>query len=524
MPVPGELRDAATPDEVNIRLEARQPVTDATFGVSLPPAKQPVKHRLVVLGDSLSHGFQSDAIFNTDLSYPAMIARHLGWYDHFRHPQYRSFGGLPLNLEYLARTLEEKYGPQVDWWNVASAGFTAYHLLEEIRGYWERGAGSQVPRISGILHNLAVSGFDINDLMTCTAETEREAMTSDPNLFWPPIVHHARSLMARYVLESARDPVTGAALTPVEAATALGEDGGIETLIVFIGANNALRTAINLRVKWSDVGYDDPQRKRAYNMWRPSHFKAELDKLQVKIRQVKAQHVIWCTVPHITIIPIARGVGSKMRPGSRYFPYYTRPWIDDIAFNPSVDPCLTGNQARAIDSAIDMYNEEITAMIKTARQEEQRDWLLLDVAGFLDRLAARRYMLDPAARPSWWTPYPLPPQIAALAPTPDSRFWASGPDGRTAGGIFSLDGIHPTTITYAMLAQEFVNVMQMAGVKFYQTDGITPRSVPSSLNLSWAIERDTLIADPPKSVMGDLKMLAWANERFDWVKALAGIL
>lgn len=108
--IPQELRDPQTPDEVVIRLEARKPETDPTLGITLPPTKQQATHRLVVLGDSLSHGFQSFAIFNTDISYPAIIARELGWYDSFRHPEYRAFGGLPLNLEYLARELELTYG------------------------------------------------------------------------------------------------------------------------------------------------------------------------------------------------------------------------------------------------------------------------------------------------------------------------------------------------------------------------------------------------------------------------------
>ncbi|HEX3643271.1 MAG TPA: hypothetical protein VHV10_18455, partial [Ktedonobacteraceae bacterium] len=349
------------------------------------------------------------------------------------------------------------------------------------------------------------------------------AMTPHKDPLLHPLVNNAQQLTALYVLESAHDPVTGQALTPVQAAKAHGTDGGIETLIIFIGANNALRTVVDLQVKWSDVGYDDPARKGVYNVWRPSHFKAELQQLQTQIREVNAQHVIWCTVPHVTIVPFARGIGGKMRPGSRYFPYYTHPWIDDTHFNPAVDPYLTGNQARAIDSAIDMYNDDITEVVSTARQDG-RDWLLLDTAGLLDRIAARRYLLDPAARPSWWTPYQLPPQIAALTPPPDSQFMACGPKGRTEGGIFSLDGIHPTTIAYAILAQEFINVMQSAGVVFYHPDGATPRTAPILIDFGWAIQRDTLISDPPKSITYDLAFLSWANELLDWVKALGNDL
>jgi len=164
--VPLELLDPKTPAEVIIRLEARKPETDPKLGipVRLPEAKE-AKNRLVVLGDSLSHGFQSDAIFNTDLSYPSIIARELGWYDSFRHPEYRAFGGLPLNLEYLARSLELKYGAEIPWWELASAVFSVHDLLDQIRVYWEQGTGSHVPPINGIMHNLAVAGFDIRDLM-----------------------------------------------------------------------------------------------------------------------------------------------------------------------------------------------------------------------------------------------------------------------------------------------------------------------------------------------------------------------
>jgi len=522
--VPLDLLDPKTPAEVDIHSKARQPVTDPTLGIPVQPsvAKQ-AKHRLVVLGDSLSHGFQSNAIFNTDLSYPAIIARELGWSSSFRYPQYRAFGGLPLNLEYLVRELELKYGSEISWWELASAVFTVHHLLDQIRVHWEQGPGSKVPKIDGILHNLAVSGFDIRDLMACTADTERAAMAPRKNPLLHPLVNNAEQLMALYVLESAQDPMTGQKLTPVQAAKAHGADGGIETLIVFIGANNALGTVLDLQVKWSDIGYNNPARKGAYNVWRPSHFKAELQELQAQIREVNAQHVIWCTVPHVTIAPIARGIGGKMRPGSRYFPYYTRPWIDDSHFNPAVDPYLTGNQARAIDSAIDMYNDDITEVVGTARQDG-RDWLLLDTAGLLDRIAARRYLLDPTARPSWWTPYQLPPQIAALTPPPDSRFMACGPKGRTEGGFFSLDGVHPTTITYAILAQEFINVMQAAGVVFSHADRETPRTAPILIDFSWAIQRDTLISDPPRSITSNLQFLGWADELLDWVKALASHL
>jgi lysophospholipase L1-like esterase len=515
--VPDDFKDPNTPSDVIVRLQARAPETDPMLGIPLDRADAPPgRHRLVVLGDSLTHGYQSNAIFNTDLSWPAMVAAELGWSDSFLHPQYRMFGGLPLNLEYLLRELEARYGPAIDWWELGSALFFIHNHLAQVRQYWEQGPGSQVPEAPGIMHNLAVSGYDIRDLMARTADTERARMKPAQGTGVHLLAENAGQLMSLYVLSSARDPGSGNALTPMEAAAALGNDGGIETMIIFIGANNALGALIDLKVRWSGPGYDTLDGKSAFNVWRPADFISELDALAAQAEAVNAQHIIWATVPHVTIAPIARGVSTKVRPGSRYFPYYTRPWIEDSAFDASVDPFITANQARAIDSAIDQYNDAITETVRAARQEGL-DWLLMDTCGLMDRVAARRYILDVSARPPWWTPYKFPPVVAALNPPPDSRFFASGPDGRTAGGIFTLDGVHPTTTAYAILAQEFINVMTAAGVVFYGPNG-EPRVPPIQVDFDRALARDTLINDPPRSTTADLKAIGWADGIFGWVK------
>jgi hypothetical protein len=219
--VPAEIRDARTPEDVVIRMESRVPETDPTLGVQLPRDTGPLPaHRLVVLGDSLTHGFQSDAIFNTDWSWPAIVARELGWYDSFRHPEYLGYGGLPLNLEYLIRDLEQRFGPTLNWWELAAAAFSTYHLLTQIRDYWEHGRGSQVPNTAGIMHNLAISGYDVRDVLSKNADYERQSMQAPMDLLTKPLVGNAGELLALYVLESAREG--GRALSPVEAAAAPG--------------------------------------------------------------------------------------------------------------------------------------------------------------------------------------------------------------------------------------------------------------------------------------------------------------
>ncbi|MGH3937846.1 MAG: hypothetical protein ACRDTG_04300, partial [Pseudonocardiaceae bacterium] len=248
-----------------------------------------------------------------------------------------------------------------------------------------------------------------------------------------------------------------------------------------------------------------------FTVWRPSHFVAELELVAAKVRQIRARHVIWCTIPHVTIAPIARGVGGKVNSGSPYFSYYTRPWISDHAFRPGHDPAITGAEAHAVDSAIDQYNDAITATVAAARRAG-RNWYLLDIAGVLDRLASRRYLEDPQARPDWWTPYPLPPELAALRPVPDSRFLTADETGRLSGGLFSLDGLHPTTVGYGIIAQEIIDVMVGAGVQFTLPDGRTPRPAPIRVDIPRLIRRDTLLTRPPTSLTSTLSVLAWADE------------
>jgi hypothetical protein len=516
--IPQELRDPQTPEEVIITSEARAPVTDPTLGVEVArPSEGSPRHRLVTIGDSLSHGFQSGAIFNTDLSYPALIAYELGWLREFRRPHYWGYGGLPLNLEYLIRDLEDRFGERINWYETPLALFHARHWMAQAEHYWEHGPGSRVPGGGAINHNLAVFGWDLRDILERTFDYCHDEMTA-PKSQLVPNIENGNNLAALRVLPSGDAHLRS--LTPLGAAAELGAEGtrespgngdGIETLIVFVGANNALSSVTHLKVRWSGEGYDDLKKKDRYNVWRPTHFIKEFDLLAAQVEAIRARHVIWATVPHVTVIPLAHGVGAdKQHPSSRYFRAYTWPWVDEPSFDPESDPHLTHQQARAIDSAIDMYNKHIVERVRQGRSDGH-DWYLLDVAGMLDRLAFRRYVADPSAQPSWWSPYPLPPEVEALSI--DSRFFSSDSSGRHAGGLFALDGVHPTTVGYGLVAQEFMNVMHAAGVSFPRAEGTGPGG-DEAPRIGWdrVIRRDTLIMSPPKSLAPDLRTVGWLDE------------
>src|SRR5262245_39290644 len=502
------------PEDLEVTSEARPPVKDSKLGipVTLPPSDPPPKNRLVAIGDSLTHGFKSLAVHQTHLSYPAMLAHELGWSKEFRFPLYGGPGGLPLDLEWLLRGLEHKYGEKIDLFESVGALLTARRMLEDNEDFWERGAGARIPKQPGINHNLAIYGWDLRDILSRDADMLHRAMRPTHDDLWPSMPQNASSLAGLYVLDSARD-VAGNALTPLEAAAQLGTDG-IETLIVFIGANNALGTVLTLDVVWSGPDYADPEKKSKYTVWRPEHFAAELQEVTNAVRRMAARHVLWLTIPHVTIAPIAHGVGGKLDDTSRYFKFYTRPWVKDDAFNdkPSRYPSLTGAQARQIDSAIDQYNEAIIASVATARHEG-RDWRIVDIAAVLDGLAERRCLEHAPARPDWWKPYELPAEIEkTLGFRPTTRFLNSRPKGVTQGGLVALDGVHPTTTGYAIVAHECMKVMVDAGVQFYDQDGkVRPKP---KFGFRRVATQDSLLTDPLSSLGSDLSMLGSLDDRF----------
>lgn len=104
--LPEWMLGAKTPMEVEVTGVPRTPVEDPRLGIDVPAtAKGTPRQRLVAIGDSLTHGFQSGAIYNTALSFPAIVAHEMGWYDHFRQPSYFREGGLPLNIALFGRIL-----------------------------------------------------------------------------------------------------------------------------------------------------------------------------------------------------------------------------------------------------------------------------------------------------------------------------------------------------------------------------------------------------------------------------------
>ena len=139
-----------TPPDVEIHDEPRPMETDPTLGIQLdPPDGSNAKHHLVTIGDSLTHGFMSGAIYRTDISWPAIVAYELGLQaDGFRFPTYEwpnGPGGIPLDLERLARAFQDRYGERLDWHEQVGGLLWLRSWMDRVEDYWERGPGSETP-------------------------------------------------------------------------------------------------------------------------------------------------------------------------------------------------------------------------------------------------------------------------------------------------------------------------------------------------------------------------------------------
>ncbi len=473
------------------------------------------KHPLVTLGDSLTQGFMSGAIHRTDISYPAILAGALGARDRFAVPEtFTGEGGLPLNLERVVRRLGESFGSRIQWWELLPAAVVSREILDDVEDYWERGRGSRPFGRHQTYHNLGVWGFEVRDAYTVSEGVVRQALPQPRDNLISQVPEMSMYRTARQVLNPDFGPGQSH-FTQIDRAVELGRDGGIGNLVAAYGANNALGTVLTLKI-FDSVSSDltRPRHERTSNLYRPEHFEILYRELADRLAEIDAENVFLGTVPHITIPPVTRGVspgktGAKALDRDGYFQFYTRPWIWDDDFDPGRDPHLTRAEARRIDRTIDAYNKTIRTVAK------QRGWHVVEISKLLDDLAYRRH----SGRP----PFAYPPGLLkALRATPrlkylvakdgsvrlDTRFLIadrrSGKKGRLfRGGLISLDGIHPTTITYGLAADMVLDKMKDVG------------AAPANAVVDWraVVAADTLVNQPPP-LIEDLQSALGCLERF----------
>lgn len=463
------------------------------------------QHKLVTIGDSYMQGFINGSLDQNGHSIPGIIAKALGIAE-FRHPQinpaFNAVGGIPFNLEYLLRNLSDRsaalgLGRHLHWHNVPVVAFFIWRHLRTIEKLWHQRL-SMCCNPPAYYHNLGIISFTTEDITTINSKFCEEAI-SHPNLAKSHFVKELLEWPVYRVASQILNPAAAAGnqhATVMDHVAALGESGGIENLLISVGNNDVIGPLLSLKMIEPEThGISSHVFDRNANvLLPPSAFKRSWQKLCDRLATIAVERVFISNLPHLTILPIIRGVGRRF--GS-YYQYYTRPWIWDNQFNPKRDPYLTHGEAQRIDAIIDEYN----AIIATSAASH--GWHVVDTCEKFDTIAFRRNF---GQRPNIW-----PPQaIAALKRNPktsylvdnddtvslDTRFIRCSYDERgdfrlTAGGLFSLDGIHPSITFSGYLAHHFLEAMTAQGVR--AQNGAAP-----AIDWNELINSDSLLTDPPR--------------------------
>ncbi|KPJ79102.1 MAG: hypothetical protein AMJ54_00075 [Deltaproteobacteria bacterium SG8_13] len=481
--------------------------------------------KLFSIGDSITQGFMSFAAARTDACYSTLIANMLGA-DPYRIPAEWPHGGFPLNLETILRSLENKFGSDIfgpiEWLQAVN---TIRKAMDRVERYYERGkgkVGAPHPGGDAYFHNIAVFGLRVADAWgihagLCKQLIKKTRGHGDEWFSWPnaPFYRAINTVLNPAQLSDydALSPL-GWLDAHVQGLAGGSEEPGVENLILWLGSNNVLGAVLRLQPnqttlvdgKWPHQLSHVERERQGWNFWHPDHFAAEYAELAKRVDAAMRNNpaeVDWkvfvANVPHVTIAPLAKGFGPTTvyedtlegrTKRSVYYKYYAYFFLREKDIHSGLWPFLTQHRARNIDLAINAYNESIRKTINRLNSEHKsrggrQRYYLVDVSRALSEMAWKRNNGNPT--------YTLPPALAYMDPPVNTKFYHAARNGQLVqGGIFGLDGVHPTVIGQGLVAYEFLKIMQQAGVKDAGGRVVDPNG------LDWAaiIEDDRLYNDP----------------------------
>lgn len=503
--------------------------------------------KLFTIGDSISQGFMSGAAARTDLSYSSLIAKQLNIAP-YPYPTWEK-GGHPVNIEEVFRKLQKRLGADIAGpieWPVALNIINNY--LDEVEDYYERGPGS-LPVSNSSYHNVAVRGFDVSSSWQVTPK-----LCSDYINASPAIQDNWWGMVDESFLRTARTVLSGGSIATQDFSQ-LGwleyhhSNHGVENLILWLGANNALGTVLDINVRQTSNdgqafanGVEsftyDMRRKLNWNLWHPNDFEAEYEYTINKVVNIMQNNpkevdykVFVGTVPLVTICPLIKAVGemndrefidviewplngghpapiseNELAPPIKatysYGKYYTYfPFADSFEIN---DKHLNLQEVLHIDNCIREYNRIIQKLVmQTNKRLSERRFYLVDIGTALNTMALKRNNLQPT--------YEFPEYFKFVYPRLDTRYYGTTRKGEIkAGGLFSLDGVHPTAIGQGLLAYEFLKIMKVAGS--YQGN--------PAIDLNWKeiFESDDLYSKPINllsEIYDNAELAKWVMQMID---------
>ena len=468
--------------------------------------------QLFTIGDSISQGFMSLAAARTDLSYSTLIAEAMGWASPtgptaaYNYPLWE-LGGHPLNLEMLFRALSGVVNDEFNLLNLVEDA-KAYRIinktLDTLEAYYERGHGAlnqpytdAEGHMPSYFHNVAIRGYNVSDAYQLTAGMARAYVRGNvakagANYMEGPSESFFRT--AARVLNPNPGNAQFEHFTSLDWLKHHVQNGGVENVVIWLGANNALATVVNLHLHqtsgkrpllpWNRSQAPHPtytadylaDQKQGYTLWHANDFAREyaylLDCVDEILVDSPHTRVFIGNVPLVTIPPITRGMGrefilnpSTNSPGQhgvadverRYFEYYTYFPFDNEVENGKTKglPQLRLSEILFIENATRNYNTTIATETGTRNAAlGHARYHVTDICTVFEQMAFRRNLGVPS--------YDFPEYIRNRYPMPDTRFYERSHTAGSKGGLFSLDGVHPTAIGQGLIAHEFMKTMAAA--------------------------------------------------------------
>jgi hypothetical protein len=461
--------------------------------------------KIFTIGDSISQGFMSGAAARTDLAYSTIIARILG-VNEYHFPTWGK-DGLPLNLEAIFRRLEKRLGSDIkgllEWPRALNI---INHYLDEVEDYYERGEGSIAAFLGNKpFHNVSVRGFDLAyswliNPQLCRDMIQRNSKKNKDN--WWGMVNESLLRTAHKVLKTGtNDKLQNP--SQLDWLRHHHQKEGVENLILWLGANNALGTVLDLQIRQTsfdgsafakgpqNVSFEERENKK-WNLWHPEDFRVEYQYMLNQVMEIMQNNphqtdykVFVGTVPLVTIAPLIKAAGNAQDRESikvtewrvdqanpapmgrkelgkaqeetylygKHYPYFVFADTFHIKL-----PHLNLIQALHIDNTIRKYNQIIQELIADANEKlGAKRFYLVDIGSVLSDMALKRNAYMP--------PYKYPNFFDYVYPKIDTRYYGTTREGDImSGGLFSLDGVHPTAIGQGLIAYEFLKVMKKAKV------------------------------------------------------------
>jgi hypothetical protein len=444
--------------------------------------KTSYKYPLITLGDSLTLGFQNGAVCSTKFSYPSILAKLLED-KYFQTVSFTAQGGLPLNMEVLLKGIEEEFGTEIGWDDSVQLTNSLVSTLLRVKRYWEQDWAhyNNGEKLKQPYSNQSLFSATVNDIFLLTDADCKQILEKQVS------VGNRFQLLPQNAFYTAARKIINPNLSPFELNSSLfsnvkwfSDHGGIEHFIVYLGANNLIGAITDLKVV--EATRDDLLKKpfdRNVTVYSSQLFQQSFENLAVQLSELSINHIYTATIPDITKLPLLQ----KIEINDEYI--YTHIWVKKNDFDKDIHPFLREDEIIHIQNMLFEYNLIIK---KTA---QIHGWKVLDVYSLVEKLHLGQFdEAVPAAairalRKNKKTRYLINDDSSLNMDTQFAELDESTEE-LIHGGIFSLDGLHPSTFAYGLIAFGFQQLMQQNGQDFNEV-------------FDWdkIIENDSLLTDTP---------------------------